>query len=408
MSGADGPAAAVEDSQVWDMDRGYVLPTYARQPLEVVAGRGSEVQGADGRWYLDFVMGISVNNFGHCHPHVVKAVRDQVGRLVSCSNLYLTAPQARLAARLSVHAEGGKVFFCNSGAEANEAAIKIARKRAQSRGQERIIALQEAFHGRTMATLSATGQPGKQKPFAPLLPGFTHVPANDVEVLRAAFASGGVAAFMAEPVQGEAGAKIVAPEYLQEAERLCRSADALLILDEVQTGMGRCGSPFAYQRYGLDPDVVTLAKSLAGGLPMGALIARNEAEGVLEAGDHGSTFGGGPVVAAAALAMLDLLEQPGLFEEVEERGQRLEGWLLKLVEAGAAKEVRRLGLLAGVDVVQPVAKEVVAAGLTKGILLNATSDVTLRFLPPLTVAESDIDRVGLFLQDELVERCGKR
>jgi predicted acetylornithine/succinylornithine family transaminase len=396
------------ESAAWKLDTKYVLPTYARQPLEVVAGEGSELVGADGVRYLDFVMGISVNNFGHCHPHVVSAIKEQVERLLNCSNLYLTAPQARLAARLSGLAEGGKVFFCNSGAEANEAAIKIARKRSRTREGGTIIVLEAAFHGRTMATLSATGQPSKREPFAPLLPGFVHVPVNDHEALRAAFGAGRVAAFMAEPVQGEAGARILSAEYLREAQALCREEDALLIMDEVQTGLGRCGATFAYRRYGLEPDLISLAKSLAGGLPMGALIVRGGAEGVLAPGDHGSTFGGGPVVAAAALAVLDLLEEPGLFDRVERAGLRLEKWLTGLVESGVATEVRRVGLLAGIDLAKPQAKEVVQAALFRGILLNATSDTTLRFLPPLTVTGAEIDRVGLFLQEELMGTDGDR
>lgn len=394
---AEGRVAA----QVAALDTTYVMPTYARQPVEFVAGEGSYLIGRDGTRYLDFVTGLSVNNFGHCHPRVVEAVRDQVGRLIHCSNLFYTEPQARLAERLSCLANGGRVFFGNSGAEANEAAIKIARKRAGERGGGPIVTLERSFHGRTMATLSATGQPEKQAAFAPIMPGFVHVPVGDTDALGSIFAQGPVAAFMAEPVLGESGVHPLPHDFLLEAARLCADHDALLIMDEVQTGMGRCGAPFAYQRYGIKPDVVTVAKTLAGGLPIGAAVIAGRADGVLAAGDHGSTFGGGPVVAAAALAVLDLLEEPGLFSRVETLGLRLEAWLQRLIEAGIAGEVRRLGLMAAVDLRAGGAKQVASDALRVGILLNATSDVTLRFLPPLIVTPEEIDRVGGFLLDRL-------
>ena len=387
--------------QVSELDTAYVLPTYARQPLEIVAGEGSELIGRDGVRYLDFVTGLSVSNFGHCHPLVVEAVRDQVGRLIHCSNLFYTEPQARLAGRLSRLANGGRVFFANSGAEANEVAIKIARKRARALGQEVIVTLERSFHGRTMATLSASGQPEKQAPFAPTLEGFAHVPAGDLKALRVIFQTRPVAAFLAEPVLGESGVHVLSAEFLGEAARLCAQADALLIIDEVQTGLGRCGAAFAYERYGLLPDVVTIAKTLAGGLPMGAAVIGGRAEGVLGPGDHGSTFGAGPVVAAAANAVLDLLEEPGLFERVELLGARLETWLRRLVRAGTATEVRRLGLMAAVDLAGVNAKETALAALEAGILMNATSEVTLRFLPPLMVTSEEIDRVGRFLVEHL-------
>ncbi len=381
-----------------ELDAECVLPTYARLPLQIVSGRGTEVVGVDGRLYLDFVTGLSVNNFGHCHPRVVAAIREQAGRLIHCSNLFLTEPQARVAARLSNLAGGGRVFFSNSGAEANECALKIARKRATARGGGSIVSVEHSFHGRTIGTLSATGQLSKQAPFGLPLPGYCMVRRHDVSSLRDAFAGAPVAAFIAEPVQGESGVHPLGAEYLREAEVLCRERDALFIMDEVQTGLGRCGASFAYQRYGLDPDVITVAKSLAGGLPMGATIARGSAQDVLTAGEHGTTFGGGPVPGAAALAVLDLLEEPGLFARVEEAGARLEAWLQRLVERGAAVQVRRLGLMVAVDLGEPIAREVVTAGIAEGILVNATSEVTLRFLPPLTVADGEIDRVGEFLQ----------
>ncbi|HZK48099.1 MAG TPA: aminotransferase class III-fold pyridoxal phosphate-dependent enzyme, partial [Thermoleophilia bacterium] len=384
------------------LDREYVLPTYVRLPLEVVSGLGGEVVGRDGRRYLDFVTGLSVSNFGHCHPRVVAAIREQAGRLIHCSNLYTTEPQARLAGRLSALANGGRVFFSNSGAEANELAVKIARKRARSLGGGVIVTVEGSFHGRTMATLSATGQPLKQKDFGPPLDGFLHVPFGDVAALETSFREHRVAAFMVEPVLGEGGVRIHPDGYLEAAGLLCAQHDALLMVDEVQTGLGRCGAFFAYQRFGLNPDVVTVAKTLAGGLPMGGTVVAGRAEGVIVAGDHGSTFGGGPVVAAAALAVLDLVEGDGLFAAVEDAGARLEGWLRTLEKAGAVREVRRLGLMAAADLTDKSAKQVVLDALDAGILLNATSDETLRFLPPLTVSPEEIDRVGDFLVTLLV------
>ena len=397
--GRDGVSAGAPrvSAEVLDLDAAYVLPTYARQPLEVMAGEGAELIGRDGARYLDFVMGLSVSNFGHCHPLVVAAIREQAGRLIHCSNLYYTEPQARLAARLSALAGGGKVFFTNSGAEANEVALKIARKWGRAFGGGALLTLEESFHGRTIATLSATGQPKKQAPFAPLLAGFVHIPFEDTSALEEVFCRGRVAAFLAEPVLGESGVRLVPPDFLRRAQELCRRHDALFILDEVQTGLGRCGAPFAFQRYGLEPDIIAVAKTLAGGLPMGAAVVRGKAADVLVAGDHGSTFAGGPVPAVAGLAIMDLLEEPGLFARVEERGGRLEGWLRRLADAGAAVDVRRLGLMAAIDLAEPSAKMAVTAALDVGILLNATSEWTLRFLPPLIVTNEQIDRVGRFL-----------
>lgn len=406
MSGAvpgvgDDPRVSPD---VASLDAQYVLPTYARYPLELVSGAGAEVVGADGVRYLDFVTGLSVSNFGHCHPHIVAAIQAQAATLVHCSNLYVTRPQAELASRLSAMANGGRVFFANSGAEANEVAIKVAKKRAggaASGAQGVIVTLERSFHGRTMATLSATGQPEKQSPFAPVLEGFVHVPVGDQAALEVAFRRERVAAVLMEPVLGESGVVLVPEGFLKAAQTLCDEHDALFMLDEVQTGLGRCGAAFAYQRFGLSPDVVTVAKTLAGGLPMGAAIVGGRAENVLVAGDHGSTFGGGPVVAAAANAVLDLVSEDGLFRRVEQSGARLEGWLTPLVERGVACEVRRLGLMAAVDLVGVSAKQVVLDALEAGILLNATSDLTLRFLPPLIVSDEQIDRVGGFLAARL-------
>jgi len=304
-------------------------------------------------------------------------------------------------------AGGGRVFFGNSGAEANEAAIKIARKHGRDKGKMVVVTLEGSFHGRTMATLSATGQPDKMIDFAPALQTFRHVAIDDEAALTDAFRKGDVAALLLEPVAGESGVQLISESFLRFGQSLCRDTGALFMVDEVQTGLGRCGAAFAYQRFGLEPDVITVAKSLAGGLPIGAVIARNEAEGVLGLGDHGSTFGGGPVVAAAALAVLNLIAADGLFETVETLGARLESWLHELTLAGAAGDVRRLGLMAAVDLNSKDAHAVVDAARAEGILLNATSSDTLRMLPALIVSEEEIDRVGRFLIRYVVEESEK-
>ena len=379
------------------LDAANVMHTYARQPAAFVRGEGTTLFDAGGRPYLDFLSGIGVTNTGHCHPRVVEAIRKQSERLLHASNLYLNEPMVRLAERLVGSFEpGARVFLCNSGAEANEAAIKLVRKRR--RGGE-IVVLDGGFHGRTLGALSATPQETKQEPFAPLVPGFVTVPRNDPAALDAAVGER-TAAVLLEPIQGESGVWPIADGVLRAARAACDRADALLVFDEVQCGMGRTGTLWSFEQ-SLRPDVFTSAKALASGLPIGACIAGAAAADVLEPGDHGSTFGGGPLVAAAALATLDVIDDATLLASVRMVGARLRTGLEELRGAGRLVAVRGTGLMLAADLPDARAAEVVGAALDAGIVLNATGPATVRFLPPLVIGEADVDRVLEFLEEAL-------
>jgi predicted acetylornithine/succinylornithine family transaminase len=360
-----------------ELEQEAVMGTYARQPVEFVRGEGTRLWDADGNEYLDFLSGISVTQLGHCHPRVVEAVREQAGRLDHVGNLFYTEPAMRLAQRLAASSLGGKVFFCNSGAEAIECAIKLARRRKPG---GRFVTLEGAFHGRTMGALSATPQETKQAPFAPLVPGFSVAPrGGPVEV------GDDVAAVIIEPVQGEGGIHPVDPELLHSVREACDAHDALLILDEIQCGMGRTGTLWAWQQLGVEPDVMTVAKGLGGGLPIGACIAAPEHADVLQPGDHGSTFAGGPVVCAAATAVLDTIDDEAFLAGVRERGDRLVGGLRDL-----GLDVRGLGLMLAFRAAD--APELVRrALLDERLVLNATGPDTVRLLPPLTVSDDEVD-----------------
>jgi acetylornithine/N-succinyldiaminopimelate aminotransferase len=398
--GVGGRQSAVGGSAI-DLEGRYMMQTYRRLPVEFVLGEGCFLYDADGGEYLDFLAGISVCNAGHCHPHVVEAIREQAGRLTQVSNLFYNEPAARLAERLAQSFEpGARVFLCNSGTEANEAAIKLARK--HRRGGE-IVVLEGAFHGRTMGALSATPQPDKQEPFAPLVPGFRVVPRDDPDALAAAVGDG-TAAVLLEPVQGETGVWPISERMLLAAREACDRAGALLIFDEIQCGMGRTGTLWAFELTPVRPDVFTTAKALANGLPVGACIGGGRAADVLEPGDHGATFGGGPLVAAAALATLDVIDDDQLLARVRVLGDRLRVGLEELRVAGRVTDVRGRGLMLAADV--PAEREggapaVVARGLEEGLVLNATGPVTVRFLPPLVVTEREVDRVLDFLGEVL-------
>ena len=325
----------------------YVMPTYARQQVAFVRGNGCYLYDEEGNAYLDFVAGLSINNLGHCHPAVVRAAKAQLTELINTCNLYYTWPGGALAERLSKLSLGGKVFFSNSGAEANECAIKLARKYGRdlasitgnginSGDKHRIITLQNGFHGRTMATLSATAQPAKQEPFKPLLPAFMYMHRNDINGLNS-IVDGGVCAIILELVQGEGGVYPLDQEYVEAARQLADEHHALLIFDEVQSGLGRTGELFAYEHYGVEPDVMTLAKSLAGALPIGATVAKPEYSDVLGPGMHGSTFGGGPVPCAAALAVLDELTAPDFLMSVKAKGDYMRSLLEKLQAEGLVR-----------------------------------------------------------------------
>ena len=360
-----------------------LAPTYARFDVEFASGSGCVLVDADGVEYLDFLAGISVCNTGHCHPHVVAAIQEQAARLMHVSNLYWNAPMVRLAERLTARSLGGVVFFTNSGAEANEAAIKLVRK-AHPRGD--VVVFHGAFHGRTYGALSATPQESKQAPFAPLVPGFRPIPPT-VEAVRAAV-DDRTAAVLMEPVLGESGVHPMPVELLRAAREACDAVGAALVFDEVQTGMGRTGTMWAYEQAGVVPDAMTVAKSLGGGVPIGALVIGPLLADVFEPGDHGSTFAGGPLACAAANAAFDVLDDPALLARVRSLGERLMAGLRAL--PGVA-EVRGLGLMVAADVDGDAPALARRALLEERLVINATGPRTLRFLPPLVVSEAQID-----------------
>jgi acetylornithine/N-succinyldiaminopimelate aminotransferase len=374
------------------IEAAHVVPSYARYPLEIVRGAGTRLWDDDGNEYLDFLAGISVLNVGHCHPAVVDAVREQVGRLTHTTNLFYTEPAMRLAQRLADSSLGGKVFFCNSGAEANEAALKLVRKARQ--GGE-IVVVHGAFHGRTYGALSATPQEAKQAPFAPLVPGVVVV-APEPRAIEAAVQQR-TAAVLLEPIQGETGVNVLSEETLQAARSACDRVGAALVFDEVQTGMGRTGTLWAYEQTGVVPDALTTAKALGGGLPIGALVTGERLADVFAPGDHGSTFAGGPLVAAAANAAFDVLSDPALLARVRELGERLG---LGLAELPGALDVRGRGLMVAFETTDAPGF-VRRALLEERIVLNATGPTTVRMLPPLIVARDEVDdalaRIGRLL-----------
>ncbi len=374
------------------IEAAHVIPSYARMPVEIVRGAGTRLWDVDGNEYLDFLAGISVLNVGHCHPAVVAAVREQVGVLTHVTNLFYTEPAMRLAQRLATSSLGGKVFFCNSGAEANEAALKLVRK-AKPGGE--IVVVHGAFHGRTYGALSATPQEAKQAPFAPLVPGFVVV-APEPAALDAAVHDG-TAAVLLEPVQGETGVHPLPEELLQTARAACDRVGAALVFDEIQTGMGRTGTLWAYEQTGVIPDALTTAKALGGGLPIGALVTGERLADVFQPGDHGSTFAGGPLVAAAANAAFDVLEDPALLASVRELGERLRAGLAAL--PGAAN-VRGRGLMVGFETADAPGL-MRRALLEERLILNATGPATVRLLPPLIVTADEVDdavaRIGRLL-----------
>jgi acetylornithine/N-succinyldiaminopimelate aminotransferase len=374
-----------------ELERDAVMATYARNPVEFVRGEGTRLWDDEGNEYLDFLTGISVAQLGHCHPRVVEAVREQAGRLIHVGNLFYTEPGMRLAKRLADLSLGGRVFLCNSGAEAIECALKLARKR---RAGGEFVVMEGAFHGRTMGALSATPQESKQAPFAPLVPGFGVVPRNDPGALMAAV-SERTAAVLLEPIQGESGIHALDPGVLQIAREACDEHEALLIFDEIQCGMGRTGTLWAHERLGVVPDVMTVAKGLGGGLPVGACVTNPDTASVLELGDHGSTFAGGPVIAAAANTVLDVVTEAGFLGAVRERGDRLAAGLRTL-----GLEPRGLGLMIGFDL--PDAPDVARRLLLKQrLVVHATGPETIRLLPPLTVSEAEVDEAVSRLGTEL-------
>jgi acetylornithine/N-succinyldiaminopimelate aminotransferase len=383
------------------LEQRFLMQTYKRAPVEFVRGEGAVLWDAEGRQYLDFLAGISVCSVGHCHPAVVDAVRGQAGTLMHVSNLFYTEPMVRLAERLSKSSLGGKVFLSNSGTEANECAIKVARKHAHGRGVERpeIVSFERDFHGRTYGALSATPKLAENPALGPMLPGFRSVPFDDAGALRDAVGAS-TAAVMLEPIQGESGVYPLSEETLLAARRACDEVGALLIFDEIQTGMGRTGSLWAYEQTPVRPDVLTSAKALGGGLPVGACVIAEELGDVLEPGDHGSTFAGGAVGSAAALAVLDLVDDPALLRGVRERGADLRQSLL---EADGVSEVRGRGLMLGVGLEGGIdAAKVGGELLERGLIVNVPEPGTLRLLPPLTVDSAQIERAAGLIAESLL------
>jgi acetylornithine/N-succinyldiaminopimelate aminotransferase len=380
--------AAIADLQ--RLESRYAMPTYARAPVEFVRGEGCRLWDSDGNEYLDFFAGLSVHNAGHCHPAIVEAIAGQATRFAGSSNLYYSEPGLRLAERVSESSLGGKVFLANTGTEANECAIKLVRKRAHERGIDapQIVVLEDAFHGRTLASLAATPKLAREDLFGPLPGGFVAVPRDDPDALTAAVGAA-TAAVMIEPVQGEAGVFPVADDVIGAAREACDRVGAALVFDEVQTGMGRTGTLWAFEQVGVRPDVLTSAKALGGGLPVGAVVTTPELGDVLGRGDHGSTFAGGPVAASAALATLGVIDDGDLLGRVGALGKRFRAGLSALDGVVA---VRGRGLMVGVTLADGLdAPDVAARALAERLVLNVPGERMLRFLPPLIVDEADVD-----------------
>jgi acetylornithine/N-succinyldiaminopimelate aminotransferase len=377
-------------SELQELEARYVMPTYARSPVEFVRGSGARLWDADGKEYVDLFAGLSVHNAGHCHPRIVAAIREQVERLAGVSNLYYTEPAMRLAERLAGSSLGGKVFLSNSGAEANECAIKLIRKHAHGRGisSPEIVVLDGAFHGRTLGTLAATPGLARDDLFGPLPGGYVAVPRDEPEALRAAVGER-TAAVLVEAIQGEAGVFCIADEVLLAAREACDASGAVLVFDEIQTGMGRTGSLWAYEQLPVRPDVITAAKALGGGLPVGACVAAAELADVLERGDHGSTFAGAPIAAAAALAALEVIDDPELLRRVRSLGA---GFMERLEGLDGIAEVRGRGLMVGVSLDDGLdAATVALRALEAGAVINVPGPGMLRFLPPLVIGEEEVE-----------------
>jgi acetylornithine/N-succinyldiaminopimelate aminotransferase len=394
------------NSQQWmDLSETVVAHTYARYPIVLVRGKGTRVWDVDGKEYRDFVAGLAVCNLGHCHPKVVKAIQEQAEKLIHVSNFYYIEPQIRLARLLCDHSFADKVFFCNSGAEANEGAMKLARKVAKGKrngDRYEIITMEGSFHGRTFATLTATAQEKFHKGYSPLMPGFKYVPFNDAKAVRDAIDSK-TCAILIEPIQGEGGVNCPSEGYLKALREICDEKEVLLIFDEVQVGMGRTGKLFAYEHYGIVPDILTLAKSLAGGVPIGALLIKKEISDGFKPGDHASTFGGNPLATAAGVAALTAILEEGMLENCRNIG----GYFLSRLGEMKKKfpfitDVRGKGLILGMELSMD-GGSIVKEMMQRGFLINCTMGNVLRFLPPLIVTEKEVDQMLEVLEGVLKE-----
>jgi acetylornithine/N-succinyldiaminopimelate aminotransferase len=373
----------------------HVIANYGRLPRVMVRGEGCYLWDADGNRILDMFPGWAVSGIGHCHPKVVEAVRKQVGELIHIDNTFYSEPQGRLAQMLSARAFGGKCFFCNSGAEANEAALKLSRLYTPP-GKYKFITCEGSFHGRTFATVTATAQPKYHEGFLPLLPGFSYIPFNDVAALESAFTDE-VAAVLVEPIQGEGGINVATPEFLQAIRRLCDEKGAVMILDEVQTGVGRTGKWFGYQHFDVEPDIITMAKALGGGLAIGAMMAKEEVAACLVPGKHASTFGGNCLACAAGVATIEAIEEGGLLRQAVEMGQYTQEKLRALkAKHPVIDHVRGIGLMIGIQLTRPGAN-IVSKCLNQGLRINCTHETVIRFMPPMIVSKEQIDKaVAIF------------
>ena len=383
----------MKTKELIENEKKYLMRTYSRPAMVLDKGEGMKVWDLEGKQYYDFIGGIAVNALGYSHPKLIQAIKNQAEKLIHCSNLYYSEPQITLAKMLVELSCGDKVFFGNSGAEVNEGAIKIAVKYFKDQGKDKhkIIYMKNSFHGRTIATLAATGKYKYQKDYLPLLPKFKEAIFNDLESVKAAIDEE-VVAVLVEPIQGEGGIKIATQEFIKGLRELCDKEGILLIFDEIQCGLGRTGKMFAYQYYNVEPDILTLAKSLGGGIPIGVFITKDKIASSFKPGDHGTTFGGNPVACAAAIANIKVLQEEDLIEKCQKKGEYFKAKLEGLKEKYPEKieEVRVLGLMAGIELKEE-GQEIVKKCLEKGVLINCTAGNVLRFLPPLIVEEKEID-----------------
>jgi acetylornithine/N-succinyldiaminopimelate aminotransferase len=387
--------------EIFESYKNYIMPTYIKTPLVFVKGKGSRLWDIQGKEYLDFFPGWGVGNLGHCHPKVMQAVRDQISKLIFIPNNYYNVPQAKLAKELTRWTYPSKVFFCNSGAEANESAIKLSRKFGMGRFE--IITFDNSFHGRTLATLAATGQKKYQQGFQPLPEGFKTVRFNDIEATKQAISNKTVA-IMLELIQGEGGINVAEKDFVLALRKICDEKNLLLIIDEVQTGIGRTGKLFCYKHYGITPDIMTLAKALGGGLPIGVMVVKEKIADTLQPGMHASTFGGGPVVSKAALAVLQALQKEKLMTNAQKSGEYLFSKLNALKDKyKIIKEVRGKGLMAGVELYIE-GRNIVEKCMEKGLLINCTHEKVLRLMPALNITKKEIDK-AIGILDEILKGC---